>query len=90
MCILKTHKVKTAVHLKDYNRYELSFVRKTLGFTLEEIGAILGCGKQTLSDIENGVSGFKSPRKILYGMVLEEICKERGTSFEEVLKERSN
>lgn len=86
MCKLKTFKPKTNVKLRDYSRYDLAYVRESLGLTLEDVAKVIGCGKQVLSDIETGrACNLRSPTKFLYGIVLERICEERGVTFDEVL-----
>ena len=85
MCIPKNYEKKTNVKLRTYKPCELAFVRTSLRLTAEDIGKILDCSKQTISNIETRRSYMRSPRLILYGIVLERICEERGTTFNEVL-----
>lgn len=40
--------------------------------------------KKAKIDAENGREGYIPARKTLYGIVLEKICEERGTTFDQV------
>ena len=81
----KDYRPKTKFRFKVYSRYDLAYVRESLGLTLDDVGKVLGCNKRNLSDLENGRLRVGTPMQILYGIALEEICKERGLTFEQVV-----
>lgn len=64
---------------------DMAVVRNRLGLTQREVASKMFLTKHQVSDIERGGTRPNGASTILYGIVLEGICKERGTTFDEVL-----
>ena len=78
-------KVKTNVKLETREPWELCAVRHNLGLTGTDMGNILGVSKKLIYAIECDVRIKRSCAIKLYSIILEEICKEQGKTFDEVL-----
>jgi len=80
----KTMKPKFKVPM--YKPDDLALVRFGLGLKQKDVGSVMNVDKHVISSIEVGGNKPNGAPIMLYGLVLEEICKERGTTFKEVLK----
>ena len=78
-------KVKTNVKLEPREPWELCAVRHNLGLTADDLGEIMGLNRKVIYQIEQQKLQQKSSSLKLYSLVLEAICKEQGSSFDEVL-----
>lgn len=68
---------------------DLALVRTRLGLTQKDVASKMFLTKHQASDIERGATRPNGASTILYGIVLEGICKERGTTFDEVLNKEA-
>lgn len=75
-------------HLNPRSPSDMAFVRQSLGITQREIGEVMLLTRRHIGEIENGCTRPTGASTILYGIVLDEICKERGTTFEDVLRSK--
>lgn len=78
-------KFETKVKLKVREPWELQAVRRNLEITTKDISGLLSMQPKHIYRMESNYSKPDGTPMKLYSLVLELICKERGTTFDEVL-----